>query len=215
MIFNKLKWEKNSEISTRKETEEIIKEEFEEYDKNKYYVFIGTGILHNHIVNDIKCIIKIVKNGNPIVINEKSKVRSPYPNKNWYVLDRKFGRKLKEGYILKFDTIEELNSFQELLIEWKIVSNYSNGEKFVVCVNIEYELEFKKVGEDNVFNIKSWDYCKEDMLDEESYENKIKEYDKQFDENNYYTEEDGSYYLEEHKQKLHLKSDNSRIDRMS
>lgn len=209
MLFRDSKWAEISYKTVRKETENLLTNIFGGYDKNKCYLFIKSSLFYKHIVNNIDGEITLFdKDNNLITSNEKYKIRQPYPNKNWYCNDMKYGRKILDdgGFVIKFDSFEELQKIKTINVKWNVISGYENGDRFNIHFHCKYNVSFDNSNSDNVFNIKSWDCL---LIDETE---NFKEYEKQFDENDYKSDELGFDFLEYHEQNLKLMADNSRLD---
>lgn len=224
-----------------KDTEDTLKGIFSNINlEDKYFLFIRTRMYYPYIVNKIDCTIKLFDEDNNLIKkNDKYKIRTPYPNQCLHLNSMKYGRKLcNDGYVLMFDTFEELKKIVKVKIDWSINSNYENGEKFELNSTIIYHTNFIEKENNNVFSITSNDSFGA------SYDDPAKatKYEEQFDENKYIVtkpnvqldmslcnewdseelkllvkeriekEVDCETIFEIHIQKLNLEADNTRIE---
>lgn len=167
-----------------KDTEDVLKGIFPNVNlEDKYFLFIRTRMYYPYVTNKIDCTIKLFDEDNNLIKqNDKYKIRTPYPNQCLYLNSMKYGRKLcDDGYVLMFDTFEELKKIVKVKIDWFINSNYENGEKFELNSTIIYHTNFIEKYNDNVFSIASNDSFGASYDKPE----KATKYDEQFDENKY------------------------------
>lgn len=208
MKFNSVPWSEVSYQTVRKETENILKETFKiDNIEGRYFIFIKSYFFYKYKVNNINSEITLWNSKDEVVNKSyKYKIRQPYPNKNWYLTSMKYGRRLvDDGFIFMFDNFEELSDTSKVIIKWDIDSEYDDKSQCKVKVEIKYNTKFLK-GNDNVYSIKS-----HDTIQELATPNSIlRDYDKQFDINNY-NESDG-LLTEYHEQTLELIADNSRAN---
>lgn len=113
---------------------------------NKYILFILGELWFPYLSNYISADIDFVyKDGS--IKNYKSKLRTPYPNKNIRMISMTNGRKVCDlGIPIVFDTYEELNSLKTILIRWEIEA--STKTKDVIgkyYVQVLYDVNFKHI----------------------------------------------------------------------
>lgn len=208
MQFRNIPWSEDCVDMERTITEDILKRIFKiENISNKYFLFVKSDFYFKYIVNNIDFEIDLLNSNNEIINKYyKYKIRQPYTNKNWYLSSMRYGRRLlDDGFVFMFNSFEELNDINNVIIKWDIDSEYNNKETLKVKVEIKYNINFIK-GIDNVYLIKS-----HDTIQELATPNSVlKDYDKQFDINSY--DEYNGLLIEYHEQTLKLKADNSRSD---
>ena len=84
------------------------------------------------------------------------KIRTPYPNRLIYRIDRKNGRKLCDfGLPLFFDTFEEISAISSIVVKWKfLVKNKKKG----YYLNLRYNLDIKHDDSYKIYSLcdKNW-----------------------------------------------------------
>lgn len=213
MIIKTYGYEEGSIKYALQDTEKAIKEVFPNVNTgDNYFLFIRTSIYYPYITNKIDSTIVLYDLDNNIIAeNTKYKIRTPYPNKNIYFNDMRVGRKLCDGFVLMFNTIDELHKASRVEINWNIDSEYDNKEPFKLNSTIIYNTKFIKVEGNNVFTIKSADSFQVSFKNRN--EEQVLEYQKQFDKNNYEKLRFNNIdvFNETHIQNLELLADNTRV----
>lgn len=130
--------------------------------KNKLFLFLDFEYCIRENVFTRSAHIKIELTDGSLYDLPKYVANTPFPNKCWYRVNMKNGRKVsKRGIILVFNSFDELSQIKRIKCLWEfIVTNYNNftGTKDIQA-EIVYNLSFEESDDvnNNIYTLLSYD----------------------------------------------------------
>lgn len=121
---------------------------------------------------DVSSSLYIQRKGEEFPTLVHSNVKTPYPNKSVHVLCNKVGRKQSKMFLpISFDSFEELQQIERVMVLWTIKTNAKDGEITEYVIQDNFISDYEKMQQAGTYGISCYDYpyltmlCKADNDD--------------------------------------------------
>jgi len=96
------------------------------------------------------------------------KVRHIWPNRNYFTACLRKGRKLGEGVLLPFSTLEELQNIKSIEAFWAIEGFDVRQKEFLKIVHVKYDLTFEQAEKGKFFSFHSREIPFKELKEQDS-----------------------------------------------
>lgn len=125
----------------------------------KYVLWLQFETYFDYLCDSISGTIHLYhENGiDVIALDNLVKTRHIHPNRNWYTICMKNGRKLSDvGVIVPFESFSHLRSIKRIVVYWQIKGFWGDGSCHNICAI--YNVSFEHIEGKKVYSIRSCDY---------------------------------------------------------